>query len=484
MYNRKPIELRPAELDEQKPLYDRLSTVQVKEKQHGPKISVILPAYNSEDGVSTAIESILSQTWENIELLIVDDCSTDNTYHVAKRYADKDERVKVLQTNQKSGQYAARNIALQVATGEFVTINDADDWSHAEKLAVQAKHLLENPHIIANTSEQARLTEALQFYRRGTPGAYIFPNMSSILFRREPVVEKIGYWDTVRFAADGEFKRRLLLAFGKEAFADLQTGPLSFPRQTATSLTASSAFGYSGFFMGARKEYVESFSYYHKHGESLKYPAEQKERLFPVPIPMLPERKKSTRSLDVVIAADFYTLNEKSTQLIETEINKNKQLGLKTGLVQMYKYVFDKHKRFSKKMREMIDGKDVQMVVYGEKIDCNVLIVHSPSVLLERQKYIPKIKTKAALIIIEETPNMSYNSKVGLSYNLRQTARNLTFYFNKKGRWYPLDEEVRQNLLKHHQHELKSITLAQQNWTSENELFEEKYRLELRNWLI
>src|SRR5699024_3730700 len=150
-----------------------------------------------------------------------------------------------------SGPYVARNIALKAAQGEFVTDNDADDWSHREKLAVQAAHLLESPQVIANTTELARLTSDFIFHRRVTRGKYIFSNMSSLLFRRKEVVERIGYWDEVRFAADGEFKRRLVQEFGKNAIVDLRTGPLSLPEQSRGSLTGSSAFGYAGFFMGA-----------------------------------------------------------------------------------------------------------------------------------------------------------------------------------------------------------------------------------------
>src|SRR5699024_3450848 len=136
-----------------------------------------------------------------------------------------------------SGPYTARNIALQHATGDFVTVNDADDWSHEKKIEIQAKHLQENTRVIANTSSHARLTEDLLLYRRGTPGRYLFPNMSSIMFRRKAIEQKLGYWDSVRFAADGEFKRRLIRTFGKESYVDLETGPLSLPRQSVTSLT-------------------------------------------------------------------------------------------------------------------------------------------------------------------------------------------------------------------------------------------------------
>src|SRR5699024_5150668 len=244
--------------------YDDLQT---KDMDHqvlnGPKISVILPAYNCENEIKTAIESLLDQTWKNIELLIVDDCSTDSTFNVAKEYEQKDKRIKVLQTPENSGPYVARNLALEIANGEYVTVNDADDWSHIQKLEIQVKHLIINPTIIANTSQLSRLTEDLLFYRRGTRGRYLFSNMSSLMFRRKEVLETIGYWDSVRFAADGEYKRRMTLAFGNEAVVDLETGPLSLPRQAAGSLTSSSAFGYNGYFIGARKEYVESFTYHH-----------------------------------------------------------------------------------------------------------------------------------------------------------------------------------------------------------------------------
>src|SRR5699024_5326132 len=280
-----------------------------------------LPAYNAQSGIQIAIESILTQTWRNIELIVVDDCSTDRTKEVIEQYVEQDSRVKWFSTPQNSGPYVARNIALQEATGAYGTVKHADDWSHREKAATEVQYLIDTPPVIANTSEHACLTEEdLKLYRRGTPGKYIFPNMSSLMFRRKPVVEKLGYWDSVRFAADGEFKRRLIKVFGKNHIVDLKTEPISLPRQTASSLTGSSAFGYNGFFMGARKEYVESFSHYHKHAESLAYPAKQTERIFPVPVPMLPNRIKGKRHIDVVFAADFYDLADEHAQLLIKEI--------------------------------------------------------------------------------------------------------------------------------------------------------------------
>src|SRR5690625_5301922 len=369
-YHRQPIALGTNDDAKKQLTYEALyhTKIEANQVEEGPKVSVILPAYNAADRIHIAIESMLKQTWGNIELLIVDDCSTDDTYEIAATYAEKDSRITLLQTDKNSGPYVARNIALSKATGEFVTVNDADDWSHPEKIEVQATHLIKNETIIANTSELARLTEDFYFHRRGTRGKYIFSNMSSLMFRREPVLEKIGYWDEVRFAADGEFKRRLIQAFGKEAVIDLETGPLSLPEQSATSLTGSSAFGYSGFFMGARKEYVDSFSHYHKQAESIYYPMDQQERLFPVPEPMLPKSKRKTRQIDVIIVANFYDISQNRITPIKKQIEKNKQMKPSTGLVQLYDYDTTKRSRtFSKSIRELITGSDVQMLVYGEK---------------------------------------------------------------------------------------------------------------------
>src|SRR5699024_12163716 len=93
------------------------------------------------------------------------------------------------------------------------------------------------------------------------PGNFLFANMSSLMFRRQEVMNTIGYWDSVRFAGDSEFLKRLTKAFGEDAIAKLQASPLSFTRQSSKSLTGSSAFGYPGYFMGVRKEYAEVNDY-------------------------------------------------------------------------------------------------------------------------------------------------------------------------------------------------------------------------------
>src|SRR5699024_10169659 len=87
--------------------------------------------------------------------------------------------------------------------------------------------------------------------------------------------------------------------------------------------------------MGARKEYVDSFTDYHKRATSFYYPKASNERLFPVPEPMLPDRTKGTRHIPVIIVANFYDLTEERYNLIKKQIEKNRELKLTTRLIQM-----------------------------------------------------------------------------------------------------------------------------------------------------
>ena len=98
------------------------------------KISVIMPVFNGAQTIEKAISSVLEQSYQNWELIIIDDCSTDSTGDILKAFAAKDKRFVLLKTPENIRSRRAANIGLGAASGEWITFLDADDWYHKERL--------------------------------------------------------------------------------------------------------------------------------------------------------------------------------------------------------------------------------------------------------------------------------------------------------------------------------------------------------------
>ena len=111
-------------------------------------ISVIIPVYNVEKYLSRCIESVLNQTYRNLEILIVDDGSTDDSLNICRRYEKKDKRIKVIHQD-NGGLSSARNKGLMNSTGEYISFVDSDDWLHPDFLAfLYGESLLSNSDIV------------------------------------------------------------------------------------------------------------------------------------------------------------------------------------------------------------------------------------------------------------------------------------------------------------------------------------------------
>lgn len=117
-------------------------------------ISIITPAYNAESFIRETIESVQKQTYKDWELIIIDDCSTDFTYVVAKEYAEKDPRIKVIKAPKNGGVAAARNIGLENVSGDFIAFLDSDDLWKPEKLEKQLAFMKEKDCVISYTDFQ------------------------------------------------------------------------------------------------------------------------------------------------------------------------------------------------------------------------------------------------------------------------------------------------------------------------------------------
>ena len=190
-----------------------------------PLVSILIPAYNVEKWIGETIESALAQTWGNIELIIVDDGSKDNTLAIAKKY--ESAKIKVISQSNK-GASAARNTAFQEAQGDFIQYLDADDLLAADKIKHQVQ-LLEN----ANSNFVAA-GEWARFYETSSEALFVpqilWADMSPVdwlvcawenhymmhpaawLIPRK-LADMAGYWnESLSLDDDGEYFCRVVLA--------------------------------------------------------------------------------------------------------------------------------------------------------------------------------------------------------------------------------------------------------------------------------
>jgi len=115
---------------------------------NNPKVSVLMTAYNEEGYINTSIDSILNQTFNDFELIIVDDCSTDKTWEIIQNYAKKDSRVVAIKNEKKLGISGAINKGLEISRGRYIAKMDADDWAYPYRLGKQVDFMEKNPQVV------------------------------------------------------------------------------------------------------------------------------------------------------------------------------------------------------------------------------------------------------------------------------------------------------------------------------------------------
>jgi len=117
-----------------------------------PKVSIITPCYNAEKTLEKTVSSVISQSFKNWELILIDDKSTDQTYTKALTLAQSDNRIKVIQLETNCGAAKARNLGIKRAKGRFIAFIDADDLWDTEKLTIQITLMESNNWELSFTS--------------------------------------------------------------------------------------------------------------------------------------------------------------------------------------------------------------------------------------------------------------------------------------------------------------------------------------------
>ena len=138
------------------------------------KISIIIPNYNNAKYISQCLESLVNQTHKDIEIIVIDDGSTDDGYEIAKMFAQKDSRI-IVERQSNKGPSGARNHGLELATGELIGFVDGDDYVRADMFEKMSEMLIRNNADIAISSLAWKKQEQESIHE------YIFNNIDGIL---------------------------------------------------------------------------------------------------------------------------------------------------------------------------------------------------------------------------------------------------------------------------------------------------------------
>ncbi len=201
----------------------------------GPLVSVILTAYNEEEYLAIAVYSLLAQSWKNLELILVNDASTDGTRRIADELAKKDHRIHVIHLENNIGLWESKNIGLKFCKGDFITMHDADDWSHWKKLELQVAPLIENKRFLATTSHMVRIDEHTGFPYTRNACSYMRWNPSSFMFNSN-VLKTQGKFMSNLLGSDCEFIARFETINGVSSHKRIRL-PLSIGLQRRDSLS-------------------------------------------------------------------------------------------------------------------------------------------------------------------------------------------------------------------------------------------------------
>ena len=210
----------PIQLEATEQVFDfsklRAPTV-TNSKKDGDLVSVLMPVYNGQESVIFAAQSILNQTWRNLELIIIDDASTDETWKRLLQLAATDKRVRIFRNKINAGAYVSRNVGWLQSRGTWITVHDSDDWAHPLRLERTVSAAKNSGSAVGAFQIRLSTDGVVQFpisQSSWSPDGVAQKALSSLVIHRD-LMTRLGAWDSVRFGGDSELNSRLEKQLGQ-----------------------------------------------------------------------------------------------------------------------------------------------------------------------------------------------------------------------------------------------------------------------------
>ncbi len=419
---------------------------QPKSGNQAQKVSVILPAFNAAETIEWVLDSILNQTWRNLEVIVVDDFSTDSTCEIVERVARADSRVHLVRRDSNGGAYPARNIGARHATGDLVTVHDSDDWSHPQRIELQVEALAASPGIVAVKSHWVRVGAQLEMLGAWIARGSLYDlNFSSLMFRRE-LLDSLGLWDEVSVSGDSEFYSRIRAVYGERAVLKIPKDYLlAFSLTRDDSLTRAKATHLRSLFFGLRWNYRDSYLFWHANlgnrAGQLPFDATADKRCFPVPLGNQPGRRGIRQRYDLVVVSDF-ALNDERFATTLSYLVAGGGIGRKMAVFHWRKYELPSRVPLQPRFYEACLQFGIDILSPGDSVEADVVLCTLPSILQHRIEPMPVIEANRVVVIVGHADGDLIGGQEE-HYDPEIVRRHLESIFGTEGDWVPASARVK-----------------------------------------
>lgn len=406
----------------------------------GQTISVVMSVFRPDRDFVAAARAVLNQSWEDLELLVIDDATPPGYEELFAEVAALDDRVRLLRAPRNAGTYQARNLALDHVRGAFLTFHDSDDWVHPRRLELQVRPLLENPALLATRSWAIRAYADLTVTFVGYPPNRI--NASSLMVRTAELRGLAGGFDTVRKSADVELPNRLK-ALRRGSVLDLPSDiPTAITQLRPGSLSRQDAR--PGWIHWSRITYRDRYYAWHSRirgRRDLGRLLPGARRPFPLPLPSWapdrPEREAPPPSYDVVVVGDWRTVRPRQSDVLDL-VRTLRREGLRVAVasVEAPRPLVAHRQPSRRDIPELLRTEAVDFVHVEQQLQVDLVLVSDPACfeLLPG----PECRWAARTVAVLVRPQRGDDDADGP--DLARVHHNLTAYLGTAPVWTPQGE--------------------------------------------
>lgn len=433
-----PIALEPGEAAP----FDRVIPGRPTEPVDGPLVTIVTSVFKPDQSLITSLRSLIDQSWTNLEILVVDDASPEEYQPLIEEAVALDDRIRLHRMPVNGGTYRIRNYALEHGKGEFIAFQDADDWSHPQRIERQINAMMVDPEIVACFSKSIRLFGDLSVNKLGFRPSR--RNVSSMVIRREVVVETVGMFDSVRKSGDSEYADRVSTVFGPDRLAFVDA-PLAMVQLTDGSLSREDfRFGWRH---PERVLYKQAFEHWHHRiAAGLESPyVEPEGRPFPAP-PIHLRDGSPAPAFDVAVVNDWRGGNERYNGHAD-ELKALSEAGLSVATLSAEAMRTARISRMwsSPEVLQLAHEGAITQISWLGEAHARLVIIRDPEVMSFARE-VDRIKVRADRVVIHADIPTRAPEGGWRVFDPKIVEANVLATFGVKPEWLPATEQIADSL--------------------------------------